>query len=190
VLDPENASNSSGADPRPTRLGDHPIVNSLGASRVHLLFPRSLRAMPANTRRRDETKIDELLFTGPKSITVANATGADRNPNAGPLPLAVAVERSIPAVERGATRIVAIGDSALWTNEFIDYDANREFASLTANWLVQQNLLLGEIPRRAIRAQKLSLTQSQMSSTRMLLLLGMPGAVLFVGLLVWGRRRK
>jgi ABC-2 type transport system permease protein len=190
VLDVENASLQNGFDPKPIRLGDHPIVSSLGGSRVHFILPRSVRASEGSSRRREETSVDEILFTGPKTETVPAIDPRVKRTPTGPLSLAVVVERSIPAVDRGATRIVAIGDSSFWSNEYIEFDANREFASLAVNWLVQQNIFLNEIPRRAIGTYKLSMTHSQLRTSRLLLLLGMPLAVLAIGFVVWIRRRK
>ncbi|HMJ91975.1 MAG TPA: LPXTG cell wall anchor domain-containing protein, partial [Candidatus Acidoferrum sp.] len=92
--------------------------------------------------------------------------------------------------ERGSTRIVALGDSTFWANTLIESDANREFAASTVNWLVQQGLLLGEIPRQQIRTYKLTITNVEMRNSRWLLLAGMPGAVMLIGVFVWMRRRK
>jgi hypothetical protein len=193
VLDPENSANPTGIDPKPIVPGDHWIVNSLGSRQVHLFWPRSIRATRGNARGREEAKVEELLFTGRKTILVSafDEGGRVLNPSASPpLPLAVVVEKSVPALERNSTRIVAIGDSMFWANAGIDFDANREFAASTVNWLVQQNLLLGEIPRQAIRTYKVSMTNGEMRNSRWLLLASMPGAVLLIGFIMWTRRRK
>jgi ABC-type uncharacterized transport system involved in gliding motility auxiliary subunit len=192
VLDPENATNERGMDPLPVDPGAHPIVNSLGTARVHLYMPRSMRAAKNSTTRREENKVEELLFTGARSmvITELSERGMYDRKAAGPQPLAAAVEKTIPGLERGSTRIVAIGDSTFWANQLIELDANREFVSSTVNWLVAQNALLQDIPPRAIKSYKLSLTQTQMRTVRWLLLGGLPGGVLLVGLIVWSRRRR
>lgn len=192
VSDPENATSQTGLDPKPITPGSHPIVNSLGSAQLHFLWPRSLHAVRNSAGRREETKVEELLFTGPKTVLLSDFTraGARSHVAAPPQPLAVAVEKSIPGLERGATRIVAIGDSTFWSNKLIESDANRQFAASTVNWLVQQNLLLGEIPRQKIRIYKLTMTNSEMRTSRWLLLAAMPGAVMLVGLIVWMRRRN
>lgn len=193
VIDPDNATSSTGMDPKPVHPGTHTIVNSLGASRVHLKMPRSLRSLTRSSKASDEAKVEELLFTGPNTAVLTDFTVRGQyktTTGVGPLPLAIVVEKSIPGVNRGATRIVAIGDSSMWGNLMIESEANRVFAAATVNWLVAQNVLLSEIPRRAIRSYKLSMTQSEMRTSRWLLLAGMPSAVLFIGVLVWTRRRK
>jgi ABC-type uncharacterized transport system involved in gliding motility auxiliary subunit len=191
VLDPQNATAAGGADPKPVFPGSHPIVNSLGSARVHFLFPRSMHAVRSG--RREEAKVEPLLFTGTKTelATDFNERQQARSQIAvPPQSLAVAVEKSIAGLERGATRIVAIGESSFWSNKMIDVDANRAFAAMTVNWLVQQNMLLNEIPRQAIRTYRLTMTNAEMSTSRWLLLAGMPGAVMLVGVVVWMRRRK
>lgn len=191
VIDLENSGTSEGVDPKPITTGKHPIVNSLGSSRVHFLLPRSLRVARTN-RRSDEFKVDPLLFTGPRTEIAGDFE--QRRPRsrvaAPPQSLCIAVEKSIPGLERGATRIVVVGDSYFWSNKWLAVDANAQFAASTVNWLVQQNLLLSEIPRQAIRTFHLSMTNSQMSMARWLLLTGLPGAVMLVGFMVWTRRRK
>jgi ABC-type uncharacterized transport system involved in gliding motility auxiliary subunit len=191
VLDPDNASHATGMDPKPVNPGSHPIVNSLGNAQVHLMLPRSLRATQAANARGDGAKVDELLLTGPKTQVVTDPErGRYVGKPAPPQPLAVAVEKSIPALERGSTRIVAVGDSTFWANQLIDVDANSEFVAYTVNWLVSQNILLGEISRQAIKTYKLTMTRSQMRNVRWLLLGGMPAAVLLLGFVVSVRRRN
>ena len=74
-------------------------------------------------------------------------------------------------------------------NNFIQSDANREFGAATVNWLVNQSVLLSGIPPRELRNYKVMMTQSQLRSMQLVLLAGLPGAVLLIGLLVWMRRR-
>jgi ABC-2 type transport system permease protein len=193
VVDPDNSTTSTGTDPKPAVPGKHPIVSSLGSAQTHLFMPRTMHALKTSTPRREEAKVEELLFTGPRTqlITKLGERGAyEPQRGVGPQPLCVAVEKSIPAIDRGSTRIVALGDSTLWANNVIESDANREFAASTVNWLVQQNVLLAEIPRQAIRTYRLSMTRAQLRNSRWLLLAAMPGAVLLFGCLVWMRRRS
>jgi hypothetical protein len=193
VLDPDNASNPQGIDPKPVNPGVHPTVNSLGRARVRLTNPRSLYAIDSGEARRDDAKVDELLFTGPKSQMLSdfNERGIPRErKQVGSQPLMVAVEKSIPAVQRGATRIVALGDTAFWANQLIEVDANAEFAAHVVNWLVGQNILLADIPRRAVATYKLTMTRSQMRNVRWLLLGAMPAAILLLGFIVAARRRS
>jgi hypothetical protein len=186
VVDSEH-STSGGFDVVPVELGKHPIVNALQNSQVQLYMPRSVRALrPA--ARADEIKVDELLFTGPS--TVVYTTGNTPDPALrGPKSLMAVVEKSVQGLQRGSTRLVVVGDSTLWNNQLLYSAGNDDLAAFAANWLVSQNILLSDIPRRAIHTYRLTMTQAQLRSVQLILMAGMPGAVLLIGLLVWWRRR-
>jgi ABC-type uncharacterized transport system involved in gliding motility auxiliary subunit len=187
VLDPPH-STGSGYDVFPVELGKHPIVNALQNSQVQLYMPRSVRALrPA--ARADEVKVDELLFTGP--ATVVFTTGRTPDPTQrGPKSLMAVVEKSVPGgIQRGSTRIVVIGDSTLWNNQLLYSAGNNNLAAFAANWLVSQNVLLTEIPPRAIRNYRLTMTHTQLRSVQLILMAALPGVVLLIGLLVGWRRR-
>ena len=190
IYDRENSISSSGLDLVPANYGGHPIVNPLANTRIILSMPRSIRAAKANGGRNEELKVTELLFTGPRSVVEVNTRTHETDPSlTGSHPLMAVVEKSVPALQRGATRMVVLGDSSLWSNGLIEVDANRDFAAFAANWLVNQQVLLNDIPRRAIRHYQLNLTRSQLRSVQLVLLLGLPGGVLLLGTLVWLRRR-
>jgi len=134
--------------------------------------------------------VDELLLTGPKSLVMVDIP---RNQidlaQTGSKSLMAVIEKSVPGLQRGSTRIVVLGDSTVWGNNFIQSDANREFGAATVNWLVNQSVLLSGIPPRALRNYKVMMTQSQLRSVQLILVAGLPGTVLLIGLLVWLRRR-
>jgi hypothetical protein len=153
-----------------------------------LYMPRSIRALKTVNGRGEDSKVDELLFTGPGSRVAISPREIDPT-QSGPKPLMAVVEKSVTGLQRGSTRIVVLGDSLLWGNNFIKNDANREFAAATANWLVNQSVLLNGIPPRALKTYKITLTQKQMHSVQWALIAGLPGGILFIGLLVWLRRR-
>jgi ABC-2 type transport system permease protein len=188
VYDPANSQNN-GFDVIPVELGKHPIVNGLQNSRLQLLMPRSIRALRPLSRN-DDVKVDELLFTGLETAVRINPRTSETDPSQkGPKSLAVVVEKSVPGLQRGSTRIVVIGDSMLWGNGLIANAANREFGAFAANWLVSQSLLLQDIPPRPIHNFKLTMTRAQLRSVQLVLLVGLPGAALLIGFVVWTRRR-
>jgi ABC-2 type transport system permease protein len=191
VLDRENSLSSTGYDVMPVDWGAHPIVNPVRNSRVLMYMPRSIRALRSGSGRGDDSKVDELLFTGPQSVVFTDLRRREYDPaQSGPKPLMAVVEKSIAGLQRGSTRILVLGDSTLWGNEFIKADANRDFAATCANWLVNQSVLLSGIQPRQLKSYKVTLTQAQMRSVQWILLAGMPGAALFLGFLVWLRRRR
>jgi hypothetical protein len=188
VVDKENSASNSAFDVVATELGAHPIMNPIRGGRVLLYMPRSIRALKTGNGRGEDSKVDELLFTGPGSRVAISPREVDPT-QSGPKPLMAVVEKSVTGLQRGSTRIVVLGDSLLWGNNFIKNDANREFAAATANWLVNQSVLLNGIPPRALKTYKITLTQKQMRSVQWSLIAGLPGSILFIGLLVWLRRR-
>jgi len=189
VVDRENSPGNSLELLTTTELGAHPMMNPLRGGRVLLYRPRTIRAVKAGNARGEESKVDELLLTGPGTRVAISPREIDLT-QSGPKPLMAVVEKSVTGLQRGSTRIVVLGDSVLWGNNFIKNDANREFAAATANWLVNQSVLLSGIPPRALKTYKITLTQQQLRSVQWALLAGMPGGVLFIGLLVWWRRRS
>ena len=189
VVDKENSASNSGYDLVATELGAHPIMNPVRGGRVLLFTPRSIRSARAPGARGEDSKVDELLFSGPNTRVFVGRNEIDPTQSR-PQPLMAVVEKSVTGLQRGSTRIVVLGDSVLWGNNFIKNDANRAFAASTANWLVNQSVLLSGIPPRALKTYKITMTQNQMCSVQWALLAGMPGGVLFIGLLVWWRRRS
>ena len=94
------------------------------------------------------------------------------------------------SADRGATRIVVVGDSFLFGNEVIENAANRQFATHAVNWLLARDELLVAIPPKPIKDYKIVMTKSQLAAAQWILLGAFPGAVLFLGWLVWLRRRR
>src|SRR6266516_128644 len=165
-------------------FGQHDIVRPLAGSRLCLVFPHAVRPQAGASRAAETAKVAELAFTTERGKEAGRAGGA--------VPLMVAVEKgTIPGVaaDTGSTRLVVVGDSLFLVNAIIEFDANRDFESLAVNWLLDRVQLLAIGPR-PIHEDKISLTQSQMSGARWILMGAMPGAALLVGLLVWAGRRK
>jgi len=185
----------TGRDFLTSAFGNHPIVNPLYKTSLYLVDPRSIRKMPAPTANAEAPSVTELVFTGPEGTVLTDVRGSEIYEHSTDLHtnvcLAVAVEKGKiknVSADRGTTRIVAVGDSILWGNRSITSAANREFASLAVNWLLDRSELLA-IPPLPIKEYKLFMTQSQLSAVSWLVLAGMPGSVLLLGLMVWVRRR-
>jgi ABC-type uncharacterized transport system involved in gliding motility auxiliary subunit len=95
----------------------------------------------------------------------------------------------LAAAARGTARLIVIGDATLFANGRINSAANRDFAALSVNWLLdrQQSLAIGP---RSISEYRLNLTGSQMRLVTVALLGGLPGTALVLGFVVWFRRRS
>ena len=172
---------------------EHAITKPLAAENLQLLLisPRSVGKVSDAGKSADAPKIDWLARTSP------NAT-AEFAGNAKPVktsfPLMVAVEQGgIKGVnaERGATRIIVIGDSLGFDNQLLDLAANHYFANGVINWLTARpTILLENLGPRPIKQFQIIMSPSQMKMVRWIFLAGMPGAVLLFGGLVWLRRRS
>lgn len=74
-------------------------------------------------------------------------------------------------------------------NRQLDLLANRDFAGLAANWLLDRTQLLEGLGPRPVSEYRLVMTKKQLQSAQWILLGAMPGGVLVLGTLVWLRRR-
>jgi len=50
--------------------------------------------------------------------------------------------------------------------------------------------LVSGLALRPVKSDRITMTQNQLAATRLILLAGLPGAVLLLGALVWWRRRS
>ncbi|HVR36660.1 MAG TPA: GldG family protein [Methylomirabilota bacterium] len=194
VTDPENTQ-SSGFDLLPQQFSNHPIVRPLAGSRLRLLLPRRVGALGRDAAGADAANVEELVWTGAGARFIGSISEGSRiqHTDAPPSskPLMVAVEKgSIRGVRSGSTRIVVCGDSLFLNNQFIDVEANRDFAHQAVNWLLARTEMLGGIGPRPVTEYRLSMTETQMTMVRWILLVGMPASVLVLGGLVWLRRRS
>src|SRR5947209_14944245 len=175
VRDKPNSPSRSGDDIAISAFGNHPIMAPLFKSRLHVVDPRSIRKLRAGPGNADAPSITELMFTGPDGTVVTDIRGneiyeqpTDLHTN---VCLAVAVEKGKiknVSADRGTTRIVVIGESVFWGNQMMDSAANRDFAFLTVNWLLDRSELLSILAQR-MRKYILIMTVSQFSAVRWLL---------------------
>ncbi|MCI0747969.1 MAG: GldG family protein [Verrucomicrobia subdivision 3 bacterium] len=191
------AHSVDGNDLRISDFSTHPITAPLVNSSLHVMLPRSLRKSDRVATKAGAPVVTEVVFT---SSSATLNTDFDKNgipmPSPGDLrtniSIAVAVEKGkLPGLtsERGTTRMVAVGDSIFLGNNMLDSAANRDFATLAINWLLDRSELLGSLAAKPIPEFRLIMTKSQVTAARLMLLLGMPGTVLLLGAIVWVQRR-
>lgn len=172
-----------------SEFGPHSVVKPLLRSRLHMVLPRFVGQRSPASQSADAPKVVELVFTSNEAVAV-NANGtADRT---GRMPLMVAVEKGGiqgMSADRGATRIVVAGNSLFLANGLFESAANRDFANLAVNWLLNRDLLLGDISPRPVKEYQISVTDSQARRLSWVFLALLPGAVVVVGAIVWFRRR-
>jgi hypothetical protein len=163
----------------------HPLVNPLLDSSLCMIQPRAVGKLKSLPQTADAPKVEELAFTGP------NAQAGTSAPQR--YSLIAAVEKgAIKGVitERGTTRIVVAGDSVFLTNTGLRNLANRDFAEYALNWLLERTQLLGGLGPRSIVEYRVVMSESQLQRVELILLGGIPSAVLLLGGLVWLRRRR
>ena len=92
------------------------------------------------------------------------------------------------SADRGATRLVVAGESLFLANLAIEGSQSR-LCQPGGELAAQSRTASADIGPRPIKEYKITMTESQMSRARWILLAGIPGAVLLLGLLVWFTRR-
>jgi hypothetical protein len=199
VLDPQRAVPKSGGMELSLNLfGSHPCVTPIEGGTINMLLPRSVSPITTQSKSPDAPKVTELLYTGEQGVAVTDVRdGVARFDPARVVrrnySLIAAVEKgNVKGVSagRGSTRIIVAGDSFFLSNQMIDSAANRDFAAHAVNWLLDRTELLAGIGPRTVKEYKLNLSRAQMIAVRWTLLAILPGAILFMGLLVWFRRRR
>ena len=199
VIDEKNALSDTKEDFVTSTFGNHPIIKPLlHGFQVYTILPRTVEKDTSKPASTDSPQIDPLLYCSSEGRVITDIR-PDGRPVSSPRDfignksIAVAVEkgglRNVSA-DRGTTRIVATGESLFLVNNAIDREANRQFATHAVNWLLARNDLLVAVPPRPLSEYKLTLTDAQMSAVRWILMAGLPGAALFLGALVWLRRRR
>ena len=171
----------------------HPVTQGLEGFAVLFTVSRSLAAegdgatvlVQTSNEGWGETNLGMLLRGEPVAFDDAD--------NPGPAAVGVAVEDLAVAgdVEEAAAieyRLVVFGDSDFLTDLDISNAGNAVLAANTFNWLTAREDLVG-IPPRDVEQVSLFLSQQQMRNLALLVLLGMPGAAIIAGILVWRRRR-
>jgi hypothetical protein len=187
-----------GKDMAVHNFSSHAIMTPMYQSKstLYLLLPRSVSKAQSGSAA-DSPQVEVLAMTSPEARVATDIRDGAVYPKdddyTGTVPLMVAVEKgSIKGVsaDRGATRIVVSGESYFLGNQTLDVLGNREFALHAVNWLLARNELLVGLAPRPITEYKLTMTASQLSTTRWILMAGMPSSVLLAGVLVAVRRRK
>lgn len=167
-------------------FSQHPVVKPLLGNNLDLIMPRPVG--PAKDSGPDAPKVEVIAASEPTAVLVGDPAARPQR-----FPLAVAVEKVGPrgvATERGAMRMVVVGDSYFLANTAIELYANRDFAELAINWLLDRSELLEGVGPRAVTEFRLTLTRTQLQTVQWILLAAMPGTILALGGLVWLRRRK
>jgi hypothetical protein len=186
VSDSKNEQSGQGGLLLVDDLGSHPITKPILGSRLQMLLPRSVGFPEAEN---DESPPGSILA---HSSDAGQAVGQIQG-NKG----SVEREGRIPLIAaklhandgQPPARLVVAGDSLFLGNSAIEAGANRDFASLAVNWLLEREHLLAIAPR-TVTEYRIDLSRAEMTSITWLLLLVLPGGTLGLGLLWWRRQMK
>ncbi len=187
VSDSKNEQSGQGGLLLVDDLGSHPVTKPILGSRLQMLLPRSV-GFP-EPKEGDEPPPVKILA---RSSDAGQAVGQIKG-NKG----TIEKEGEIPLIaaklhengDQSPARIVVAGDSLFLGNSAIEAGANRNFAGLAVNWLLEHEHLLAITPRD-VTEYRISLTRAEMTSIIWLLLLVLPGGTLGLGLLLWRRQMK
>jgi ABC-type uncharacterized transport system involved in gliding motility auxiliary subunit len=141
------------------RYGRHPVTDNLDGLVTSLYMPRPVEPLSSNTQRgslndhADRPRVMELLYS---SVTSWAEAERDQNPprfnegydRAGPLPLAVCVEKGLSsglAMDIKPVRLVVCGDSQFAANACLA-GANEAFFIDALGWLQERG---GDLPKLA-----------------------------------------
>jgi len=174
--------------------GDHEITRPFGKTQGGLVLatPRSVTPRAPTGQGSDAPQVKPLVATSPAGKAIGRRASLQFDPRedrVGVIPVAVAVERGgLRNIEGGSTRMVVVGESFFLGNTMLENAVNRDFAANAVNWLVDRPRLVG-VAARPVREYIFNMSDAQMRSVQFILMLGIPGGILGLGLLVWFRRQ-
>jgi hypothetical protein len=199
VIDPKYSSPGQvGKDLVVFNFSGHPIMTPMYQSKstMYLVLPRSVRKLQSGPTT-DSPQVEVLAMTSSEARLATDIRDGAVYPRdedyVGTVPLILAVEKgNIKGVsaDRGLTRMIVAGESFFLGNQTLDMVGNREFAVQAVNWLLARNELLVGLAPRPVTEYKLTMTASQLTTTRWILMAGLPSSVLLAGVIMAVRRRK
>jgi len=176
------------------------ITKPLFGSTMYMPLMREIKKDDGLSQTADAPQVVELFRSGVESCQLHVNSQEQKmekvkNVETDSFPLAVSVEKG--ALEglktgRGSTRIVVSGGAKFLSNLWIDHAvANRDFAIMSVNWLLDRTRLTGTgIGPRPISEYRLNMTVNQVRLLGWMMCFLMPGTVLGVGVIVWARKRN
>ncbi|MSR65207.1 MAG: hypothetical protein EXS18_05435 [Verrucomicrobiae bacterium] len=178
-----------------------PIVKKLADQNTTFPLCRSLEVEAASrSLAPDRPRATWLIkshdqFWGETDIANIKKPKFDLNADKkGPLILAAAVESgNLPGsdVTLPSTRMVVVGSSLFISNgELPNSPANLDFFLNSVNWLINKPERVMGISPKMPREFRLSLSEPQLQTLKLSLIVGLPGCVAVIGAFVWWRRRK
>lgn len=200
VIDQNPAAQLFGTSPAMPLIilgGSNPIVAPL--ARTAAIFPFT-RSFEVGKDPKPGLTSDALCQTTDASFGVADYNDKMQQVSFRPGkdykgPLTVAVSGEVKAPGANSTdkqkqgRFIVLGTSALPSNVYLNFQADRDLIMNMVNWLSAEEDLISIRPKPPA-AQHLNMTQRQMSQLLYLGVIGLPLVVVLIGITVWWERRR
>jgi ABC-2 type transport system permease protein len=200
VLETLNLGNMTGIvrDVVTQFVGTTPIARQLEG--ITPVFPggtQSLAINPAVGQASGE-KVEPLLqaakgFWGETDYKDLENTGAYYDvgkDKPAPLTIVAIAEKGAVGdqrVQAGGSRMIVVGSSKFIDNDALDERTANFFLS-SLNWLLEREQLIGIAPKQ-VKTFTLNLPDAQVQQIFWITILAIPGAIAFIGVIVWWRRR-
>ena len=174
-----------------TLYGDHVTVAEFDLTTL-FIYSAGLVAKPTS-----KWSSSPLIRSSDKAWSESRALEGTAEFNAeedfpGPLPIAIALERSIREPQHDSNkqqRVIVIGDGDFLSNTYLQNAGNQEFGVRLVEWLVTDDDLVN-VPSRIAEDITLLLTDWQKAVIGIGFLFVLPVAFAANGILIWWRRRR
>jgi len=194
VVDPNPAAKARGygADaPLVSQLEPHPITNPLrGGAALMFWWVRSV----APAVQPGVGTVTTLALTGATSwAEVSFKTGGEVEKNdddiPGPVPIAVAINKTTPGGKNPEARLVVIGDSSFATNRFYAIGGNSDFFANAVSWVMGDDEHIALRPK-ARGSTRVALTERELYGIVFFSVNLLPLCIMGFGFSVWAVRRR
>lgn len=175
----------------------HPVTDVISKQNINLVFPSArsidLQAPSADINPPPDYTALATTFKGFWGEMGALEEGAkfdEKTDLPGPLVTALAIEvgrLDSKEVAVNTTKIIVVGSAQFAANSSLSH--NYDFMLNSLNWLLSRDQMIGIAPK-PIEQFSLNLSANQLNTLVIIILLGLPGVIAVIGLMVWFKRRK
>ncbi|GDX60030.1 hypothetical protein LBMAG31_09060 [Nitrosomonadaceae bacterium] len=168
-----------------TDYGQHPITHNFDYITV---FPFARQIIANENEEWRTVSLVEVAQSGwvENGNLQGDITFNQTHDVAGPVGIAVALSRTLEEREQ---RIVVIGSGHFLANSYLGNGSNLDFGVNLINWLAEDEELIAIQPRATLDSS-LVFSQSALTITSIVVMIGLPIVFLVGGATVWYRRRR
>ncbi|HEX3661523.1 MAG TPA: GldG family protein [Acidobacteriaceae bacterium] len=173
-----------------------PLVTSYTSQAIVAGMKGTATAFPLSrsltTKNTSTATVEPLFSSSQSSLATTNLSSPrvdikDPNNKKGPMILAAAA--TLTGGKPGLQgRFVAIGSSIWASNRFVDFNGNGDLATNAVNWLTSDEDLISIRPK-APEDRRITMTEGQLRTVRIVSQFILPLIVILGGILVWWKRR-